>query len=41
VPTFDDERFEHYLSQFRPVAADPLPIEQRSPAIRLRPHWRR
>ena len=36
MPIFDDERFEHYLSQFRPVAADPLPIERRSPAIRRR-----
>ncbi len=36
MPTFDDEGFEHYLSEFRPVPADPLPIQRRSPAIRWR-----
>jgi len=28
VPIPDDERFERYLRQFRPVAPEPLPIER-------------
>jgi len=28
VPTPDDERFEHYLRQFRPLDPEPLPNEQ-------------
>ena len=27
----DDEQFERYLRQFRPIAADPLPIPSRRP----------
>jgi hypothetical protein len=33
MPTPDDERFKQYLSEFKPVPADPLPIERRAPAI--------
>ena len=33
VPIPDDERFERYLRRFRPVAAEPLPIERRARAI--------
>jgi hypothetical protein len=34
VPTPDDERFEAYLKQFRPLAPDPLPTEERGRASR-------
>lgn len=33
MPTPDDERFKQYLSEFKPVPGDPLPIERRAPAI--------
>jgi len=29
MPIPDDERFESYLKQFRPTAAEPLPLERR------------
>ena len=32
MPIPDDERFERYLRQFRPLAADPLPVERRNAA---------
>jgi len=32
VPIPDDEQFERYLRQFKPVAADPLPLARR-PAL--------
>jgi hypothetical protein len=33
VPIPDDERFERYLRQFQPVAAEPLPLGKRARAI--------
>lgn len=33
MPIPDDERFERYLKQFRPVFPEPLPIEVRGRAI--------
>jgi hypothetical protein len=33
VPIPDDERFERYLRQFRPVAAEPLPLSKRARSI--------
>ena len=33
MPIPDDERFERYLREFKPVAADPLPIEKRKRVI--------
>src|SRR6266436_3183 len=36
VPTFDDERFEAYLKQFRPCVPEPLPaVEPRHRARRV------
>jgi hypothetical protein len=41
VPTLDDERFETYLKEFRPIVPDPLPAIERkqeywhSSALRL------
>jgi hypothetical protein len=32
VPIRDDEQFKQYLSEFKPLSADPLPIESHSPA---------
>lgn len=34
MPTLDDEQFERYLKQFRPVAPEPLPTVSRQPATR-------
>jgi hypothetical protein len=34
VPTLDDEQFERYLKQFRPLAPGPLPASSRQPASR-------
>jgi hypothetical protein len=34
VPTPDDERFEVYLKQFRPLFPDPMPTEGRGQALR-------
>jgi hypothetical protein len=34
VPTPDDERFEVYLKQFRPLVPDPMPTEGRRQASR-------
>jgi negative regulator of sigma E activity len=35
VQTPDDEQFEHYLKQFRPLAAEPLPIARpKRPTVR-------
>ena len=33
MPTPDDERFETYLKQFRPLVPDALPIHKREPAF--------
>ena len=33
MPIPDDERFERYLREFKPVAADPLLLERRKPLI--------
>lgn len=30
MPTLDDERFEGYLKQFRPIVPDALPLKQES-----------
>jgi hypothetical protein len=35
VPILDDEQFERYLKQFRPVVPEPLPASSRQPAPRL------
>jgi len=32
VPIPDDEQFETYLRQFKPLGADPLPVARRRPA---------
>jgi len=37
VPTPDDERFETYLKQFRPLLPDALPAS--APRRSLRPRW--
>ena len=31
MPIPDDEQFERYLKQFRPIVADPLPVPSRRP----------
>jgi hypothetical protein len=36
VPTLDDERFEKYLKQFRPIVPDALPLRQEG-----KESWRR
>ena len=33
MPISDYEQFEKYLRQFKPLAADPLPMGQRRPAL--------
>lgn len=33
MPISDHEQFEKYLRQFKPLAADPLPMGQRRPAL--------
>ena len=33
MPIPDDEQFERYLRQFKPLAADPLPVAGRRPAL--------
>ena len=33
MPIPDDEQFERYLRQFKPLAADPLPVARRRPAL--------
>jgi hypothetical protein len=38
MPVPDNERFEHYLRQFRPIAAEPLPLP-RPRTITRRWHW--
>jgi hypothetical protein len=34
VPTLDDERFEAYLKEFRPIVPDPLPAIHRKQYLR-------
>ena len=36
MPTLDDEQFERYLKQFRPLVPEPLPASSRQPASRWR-----
>lgn len=37
MPILDDDQFERYLRQFKPLAADPLPVaRRRSALVRLR-----
>jgi hypothetical protein len=36
MPIPDDEQFEHYLKQFRPLDPEPLPIEKYSRVTRRR-----
>jgi hypothetical protein len=37
VPTLDDERFEKYLKQFRPIVPDALPMRRNSQEFLRRP----
>ena len=36
MPTLDDERYEAYLKQFRPLVPDALPAKESAPSIRRR-----